>query len=336
MINPIGLIRPISPIGPIGLIGLISLIGLAILLVSRLLRRRNFLQNLDSSLFLISVPQKPETAEKPNFKSEINLSEQLFSALGSLKKPFTLETAVSYIGEEIRFYLAVPKKFSGAAVQQIHGLWPEAQIEESDDYNIFNEKGFHKAGYFLQKTNFSIPIRTYEDIGDDTFKAILSNLSKVKEIGEGAAIQVIVKQASPAYKKIINKYFNLVKKGQGIRDIIKYPTSLLFIPNPQEILLPEEKKEPQTPIQVDEESKKVLEKKSSKPLFEVNIRLVTSASVEYEAESLLAGLEASFEPLSGTQSNGFRLIKPRKSAKLLFQFSFRFFAGRKNCLNAPG
>mgnify|MGYP001610516308 CR=1 FL=1 len=171
-----------------------ALLFLLLYLISRLIRRRLFLENLSLVLFQIRVPQRPQkeivaSEGKTDFKQEIKLSEQLFSALSAFKYPFILEAAVHHIGEEIHFYLAVQKKFGDGAMQQIHGLWPEAQIEIGEDYNIFNHSGAEAGSYLLQKSSFALPLRTYEDIGDDTFKPILGALSKIKEIGEGAAIE---------------------------------------------------------------------------------------------------------------------------------------------------
>ena len=49
------------------------------------------------------------SSENKDFKAELAHFEQLLGSLAAIKKPFTFEVAVPHVGEEICFYLAVPK-----------------------------------------------------------------------------------------------------------------------------------------------------------------------------------------------------------------------------------
>ena len=87
--------------------------------------RKRLTDSLRSSLFLIKIPkpdgdEKPGNAENKDFKLELAHFEQLLSGLSAIKKPFAFEIAVSHIGEEIHFYLSVPKLAGEIAVKQIH------------------------------------------------------------------------------------------------------------------------------------------------------------------------------------------------------------------------
>ena len=165
------------------------------------IRRRLFFENFKLQLYLIRIPLASKEGKDP--KAEVNLSEQLFNALASLKRPFVFEAAVSHVGEDICFYIAVPRAHGGMAARQIQGLFPDAQVEETGDYNLFNPHGEAQGASVTQKHHYALPIRTYQDIGGETFAPILSGLSKINTAGEGAAIQVIARPASGEVKKTI-------------------------------------------------------------------------------------------------------------------------------------
>ncbi len=57
-----------------------------------------------------------------------------------------------HIGEEIHFYIGVPKLSAEVAMKQIQGLWNGASVElVQDDFNIFNANGATAAAYISQK-----------------------------------------------------------------------------------------------------------------------------------------------------------------------------------------
>ncbi|KKU74815.1 MAG: hypothetical protein UY00_C0056G0001, partial [Candidatus Wolfebacteria bacterium GW2011_GWA1_47_6] len=78
--------------------------------VRRRANRIRMRQAFDLHLLLIRFPRLARADEaRKDFKDEINLSAQLYSILLGLKTPFALESAVHNIGEEIHFYIGVPK-----------------------------------------------------------------------------------------------------------------------------------------------------------------------------------------------------------------------------------
>ena len=169
--------------------------GTAIFLITKKVYRKYFLETLKLRALLVKLPQKFEKDEEADPLKEINLTGQLLSGLSNLKIPFSLEAAVHYIGEEINFYVCVPKDSIQFMMRQIQGLWNDAHIEEADDYNIFNHQGISEGVYLKQKEVYALPIHTYEEANFDTFLPILSSLSKIQGSGEGAAIQILVKPA---------------------------------------------------------------------------------------------------------------------------------------------
>lgn len=296
----------------------------AVYFVLKLIEKESFKSSLGLSLFLIRIPKrKAGGTPESDLKSEIGRFEQLLSNLSAIKKPFVFEVAVPCIGEEIHFYLAVPKKWSEIAVKQVHGLWNDASVDlVVDDYTIFNPVGTVAAAYVLQKENYALPIRTYRELEADSFAAILGGFSRVDEVGEGAAIQLIVKEASSGIKKRINNYLLALKKGESFKKITSHQFPVDFselgnILNPKD----EEKKE----RIIDEETIKALEAKISKPLFEVNFRIVSSAGTPFAASDILDGLAAGLAELATPTRNSFKIVKPRNLNKLIYNFTFRNF-----------
>jgi hypothetical protein len=294
---------------------LIAIIA-AIIYVEAQNRRRRFAELLKLRLLSIRLPQKLGP-EKKAVLDEINSSSQLFSLLSSLKIPFSLETAVHNVGEDIHFYLAVPEGSVEFAARQLQGLWPDAQVQRTDDYTIFNSEGSMRAAYLKQKENYALPIRNYVEANLDTFLPILNNFSKLEMVGEGLAIQILAKPAPSWANKNISKNIYELKKGKKLADVLSGKVSLGLTKKKEET--------PPQPIIVDEESVKLLTQKISKPLFNVNVRLVVSAMSPYRAEELMHSLTGSFNQFAAPFRNEFKIVEPRNAKNLLFKFAFRDF-----------
>ncbi|KKW47736.1 MAG: hypothetical protein UY99_C0024G0003 [Parcubacteria group bacterium GW2011_GWA1_59_11] len=195
--------------------------GVVAFFVTRSVRERNLVRSLALTLLLVRIPRsKPKDGDRKEFQSEIAQFERLLSNLGSLKSPVVFEMAVPHVGEEIHFYLAVPKAMAEVAMKQIQGIWNGASLESTlDDYNIFNANGVTAAAYLSSKDDFSLPIRTYEELEDDPMSSVLGGLAKVNEIGEGAAIQVILRPAPESSKKAVLGRIEALRKGQPLEKV---------------------------------------------------------------------------------------------------------------------
>lgn len=156
------------------------------------------------SLLLLKFPKK-ETGEK-SFRDEIGLSEKLFNLLSQFDNLVVFETAVHYVGDEIHFYLVGDDKTLNFVGRRLQMLWPGLQLSIADDYDIFNPEGFNEGAYLKLANDFSLPIRTYEKAGADIFAPVLAVLANLEEIGEGIALQILLKPAPRSIrKKIKNK-----------------------------------------------------------------------------------------------------------------------------------
>ena len=298
--------------------------GVVAFFVTRSVRERNLVRSLALTLLLVRIPRsKPKDGDRKEFQSEIAQFERLLSNLGSLKSPVVFEMAVPHVGEEIHFYLAVPKAMAEVAMKQIQGIWNGASLESTlDDYNIFNANGVTAAAYLSSKDDFSLPIRTYEELEDDPMSSVLGGLAKVNEIGEGAAIQVILRPAPESSKKAVLGRIEALRKGQPLEKVFGHGLNWKEV---SEVLNPQTEDKSERSLPVDEEAVKALEKKAAKPMFLVNVRVLASAATPFQAKDILDGILAGFEQFGSPRRNGFRAVRARNPQGLASQFIFRRF-----------
>jgi len=300
--------------------------GYIAFVIFKKIKHKYFLDALKLKALSVKMMRKFEQSDKDGWMKEINLSGQLMSILANLKSPFSLEVAVSHIGEEIVFYVSVPTDSVQFAMRQIQSLWPDAQIEEVDDYNIFNNQGFSAGVFLKQKNNVVLPIRTFEEAQLDTFLPILSNLSKIEALGEGASLQLMIKPALPTFKKNSLRVLEKLKKGKKFEDAIKVESPFITFKDIKDVIVgPQEKKNQEEKVVIDEETIRAIEKKLSKQVFLVDLRLVVSAPSQFRAEELLTSLSGSFEQFSAPLRNELKFNKPRSQSDFIFKFIFREF-----------
>jgi hypothetical protein len=321
-----------------------AIIVVAAFFIIRALARRRIFNSLQTSLFLIKIPkaqpsdQSSKTGgEGGDFKTELAHFEQLLGGLSAIKKPIVFEVAVPHIGEEIHFYIGVPKLSAEVAMKQIQGLWNGASVElVSDDFNIFNANGTTVAAYVAQKEHYALPVRTYAELGVDSFESIVGAFAKINEIGEGASLQLIVRAASGGYKKEIYHYIEALKKGEPIKKVLgKNIVSGVGVSDVTDVFNPKTKEqaaEEKSNRVVDDEAVKALQLKVAKPLFEVNLRLVASAGSPFQANDILDGLTAGFSQFGSPMRNDFKIVKPRNPKNIVYDFIYRMFDGGEKML----
>ncbi len=296
----------------------------------KIVRHRRLKKDLDAVLLRVRLPardSRDKTEEKRDPLAEITKSSQLFSVLARSQASFSLELAVHSVGEDINFYLAIPRKNTAFAIREIEGLWPGAQADlASEDYTIFNPHGSVAMAALRLKQDYVLPIRTYADAQLDTFGLILSNFTKINAVGEGLAMQVVVRPVYKGAKKHISKYLEKLRRGEELSKLMSSELKKLFTFKPKPLPPPLPGMAP-LPPQLDQEGIKVLEQKLSKPLYAVNVRLVASTPTPYRTSELLDGLVNSFSQFGAPLRNEFKAANLRDSKSDLFKFIFREFSG---------
>jgi len=310
---------------------MIVLVWIVILFV-----RQPFLGSLDLKVLSIKISRRSveEKEGTKDFLHDIGLMEQLLISISSIRKPFVFEIAVQNGSEHINFYLAVPRNSLDFAKRQIQGLFLDAEVSEAPEYNIFSKEGESIGGFLSLSENSLLPIRTYREADVDSFAPILSTLSKLKEIGEGAAIQLVIMPAPEYDKKNIIKSLEKLKGGTKTKEVFNGPSEIKEF---GKILFSETKKDDkkEEPKVIDEEAIKALQLKISKPLFTVNARIVASSVDLGRAEEIFLSIAGSFSQFSAPLRNSFQIIVPKKLKKLYFEYAFREYnPSQKMLLNS--
>jgi hypothetical protein len=232
---------------------------------------------------------------------KIDAAEQLFAALYSLKHRgwfswLRPEEIISFemiaLKEEILFHVALPKKIRDQVEKQIHGAYPNADIKEVDEINIFSEKGSVAfASISLEKKLF-YPIKNYKDLPTDGLSLITSAMSKMTD-GEGAILQILVQPMSKGWQKKGRDFVAHEKKREADPDKASYGH------DPKEM--------------------ESITTKVEKPGFRVSIRMVVSSPSEDAAEAHLNNIVGSFAQF-GSAYNSFK--RDRIFVKHLFMIDF--------------
>lgn len=315
--------------------------------------RAHINRSLNMELEIIRVSKDAKTKEDNDrreeiWKEEIGAMEQLLASLSSMreKKGFfhrlfyddpciSFEIANSSKDEEIIFFVAVPKKFRESIEKQIHSFFPNASLEKTDDFNIFYPGSHTEAAILKLNKKYVFPIKTYEALEIDPLNAITNALSRLDEIKEGAAIQLILKPIDPGWRFAGRHLAHKMQQGKRLKDAnagIARKAGKEF-GNALHTIVSSNKGEKEKPfgdktVQLtpeEQELVKNIEQKSAKTGFEVNIRLIASAETEERAQQILAQMENAFAQYENSDLNSFQIMKRVKQKDIAFDFIFRNF-----------
>ncbi|HRU35858.1 MAG TPA: TraM recognition domain-containing protein [Candidatus Paceibacterota bacterium] len=318
-------------LNPINLLAILIAIFLLVFLIVWLMRKGTFATLLKKSfkyeLFLIKLPPEESPKEKQqSLKEKISMAEQFITILTNFKKPVVLEIALPEIGEEIAYYVAVPKEFEESFKKHLLSFYPKAYFEKTKDYNIFNSRGVTMGAYLKQAENWMLPIKTYNELEADPINSIL-NAFKLQKEGEGIAMQIIFSSAPKSLKKQITQVIKDLKEGQSLKDALgedTFKNALKTFTSSFSTSSNEKKEEPK-PKTIDENSIKLLEAKISKLLCTVNVRLFVSTATKERTEETFNTLLAAFDQFDVPLRNRFKAIKPKNLNKFVFNYAFRLF-----------
>ncbi len=264
-------------------------------------------------------------------REKIALMEQVYSQLGTIKekgfhawlygKPFfSIEIVVPHIGQEALFYLAVPRKYASAVEKMIEGVYPEAAIEPAKDYTIFHPDSA-VAGAFVRSKNKSLPLRSYQNLESDPLASILNAFSKVASEGEGLALQIVAQKAPSHFNEYLSKIARHLKKGATLGKAL----SAAKESEVKKAFSPEKQTNEDSNGPVNEPLAEAVLRKSQKPLFATNIRVIASARNAPRAGGLFQELVIPLNQLVAEGMNDISInqLSGRNLQKLIYQFSFR-------------
>jgi len=190
--------------------------------------------NMDLEIIRVSKAVKPrdENARQDSWKEEIGAMEQLLTAISTIKDKkdllsrlmydspiVSLEISNSSSDDEIIFFVAMPKKFRETIEKQIHSFFPNASMEKAPDYTIFTSGSFTAAASLQLKSSYILPIKTYEGLEIDPLNSLANALSKLETLGEGAAIQLVLRPASVGWRSAGRKVAHKMQQGKQLKDV---------------------------------------------------------------------------------------------------------------------
>ena len=296
------------------LMGLVGLISIILIFVGIFLFFKKYLvgyikykdrekESLQFVLMQVRVPRGNEI--------KIDAAEQLFATFASLRKSggwfsqFKPQPHVSFelvaTHESIKFFISCHKSHQDLLEKQIHGAYPDAEIKDATEYNIFSENSHTAYVQLKLKSADHFPIKTFRDLPTDPLSAITSALAKMQQ-GEGAAVQVLIAPADNKWKDIGKKF---VKKEKD----------------------PGKPEAPKAPP--DAKQLEAVEGKIVRPGFETVIRIVTSSTSAESAKAHLTNIKTAFEQFSGPY-NGFTGAKKYSEKAFLTDFIYRYMPRYSN------
>ena len=297
------------------LIAFLVIIGLVFLFYAFLIwwrNRRREEQSLDYVLLQVAVPFDNEI--------KIDAAEQMFASLYSIKKGGWLKFLrlqphlcfeIVAKHEDIRFYVSVPSKLKDMIEKQINGAYPDAEILEVPEYNLFSENGRVAFAELELKDSSYKPIKLYKDLPTDPLSSLTTALAKMGE-EEGAAIQVLITPADSSWQAAGRNYVASVKKAESDPNKAKF--------------------------KVDAKTLEAIENKCSKPGFKTAIRIVVCGESQESAEAHLSNIKSAFEQFS-SDLNRFGKKKIWWKTGFMIDFIYRYqplfsFRGWRTILNS--
>ena len=255
-------------------------------------------ESMEFVLLQVIVPRDNEI--------KIDAAEQLFGTFASIKKStgkifgqFKPQPQMSFelvaLHESIRFFVSCHKKHQDLIEKQINGAYPDADIQEVEEYNIFSETGQTAYASLKLRGADYFPIKTFRDLPTDPLSSLTSALAKMQP-GEGAAIQMIITPADSKWKDFGKKWLKK-EKDPGKPDSPKPPP--------------------------DAKQVEAVEQKLARPGFNTAIRVVVSAGTTDAAKAHLSNIRSAFEQFNGPY-NGFSGVKIRHEKGFLTDFIYRF------------
>ncbi|MEA1963301.1 MAG: type IV secretion system DNA-binding domain-containing protein [Patescibacteria group bacterium] len=313
-------------------------------------------EHLDHIIYLIRLPKdKPGSQEREDsvqqLREEIAKGETIFASIGGLRAQrgfctwfkgrndhFSFEIAASK--KKIAFYAVAPRKLGRYLEQQIHAHYPEAVIEEVDDYNIFTAKSYALAGFLRTSRNLIFPLKTYNKMEADPMNSIINVMSKL-DSDEGLSIQYLMRSSKPVWHSGAGKIAASIHKGETMKEALrgfnKHPLSIFFseVVKAAKTESPEEKQkklsqQPPRLTAMEEEMLKGIEEKNSKAGLDVNLRVIVSARNAGQARLYLDNLSSAYSQYNYYEyGNSFgSKIKIKKQKKLINDYIYRRFDER--------
>ncbi|PIT97226.1 hypothetical protein COT77_02555 [Candidatus Berkelbacteria bacterium CG10_big_fil_rev_8_21_14_0_10_41_12] len=319
-----------------------AVVAIAIYLIWRKSYRKKLAERSSDIVMLeVRVPKKLEKKEYETLKSFSELTsvaDQMFASLNSLYvtgiKGFLYgQPKISFElvakDKEIIFYVGTPKYLQSLVEKQILSFYQQGQIDPGVDFRIFKEGMKSAVGIVTTTKRYLYPIKTYTELNSDTINNITNALSKLGEDGR-ATVQMVISPANPAWRQNIDYALGRIREGKSVPAMLSWYGRAFFyfsdvIAHWFRSQTTKDKGSTASPLQ--EESVKLLTQKSAKSGFLTQIRIVSLAKTEEEAEMNLRNIFSAYAQLGAPDRNNFKLKINLDKKAFITHFILRDFYG---------
>lgn len=322
---------------------------LMILIFSARFFARRFSTNnsyFDHQIFLIRLPkEKPQDENKETslqqMREEIAKGETIFASIGGLRaqrgiKVWFLGRHDHYSFEivanrhKIAFYAAAPRESARYLEQQITAHYPEAVIEEIEDYNIFTANTQIASAYLKTRKNFVLPLRTYQKMEVDPLNSLINVMSKLDK-DESMAVQYIVRSAHGSWHEKVRSTVRRIQEKNSVSDGISHNRFFSFITDILSAGVKSDKnnnleKAPKRLSAVEEEMLKSIEEKNLRAGLDVNLRLLVCSDTKERSNAYLENAVSVFTEYNNySYGNSFSRAIKNNQDRQIKDFIYRRF-----------
>lgn len=296
----------------------IPIVVILVILTIRNHKKANRLQvlNVESVLLMLEIP-------KDNDKKEL-AAEQLFASLhgilrdknelknsGGVQEHLSFEIAST--GNQIRFFVWVPKVLQSFVEGQIYSQYPSVQIYRmKEDYVDHRDK--YPVTYSSEITlteNDALPIKTFESFEVDPLAGITGTLAKLNpDGGEELWIQILTRPVADDWHTKSDQWIKTVKAGKGTFDFFHIDWKWFLEVFAALWRPPEGGTAAPVKVELSERDKTRVakaEEKATKLGYQVKIRLAYVGSNEMNAKLNMQALVGTFKQFNSTNLNGFKM-----------------------------
>lgn len=332
---------------------MLSVLGLLLgfLFLARFFSRRFFVNKsyFDHQIFLIKLPkEKPEDEKQGDslqqMKEEISRGESIFASVGGLKAQrgflawwagrqdhFSFEIVAS--NNKIAFYIVAPRYLARYLEQKINAHYPDAMIEEIEDYNLFKANSKVLAAYLKTKKSFVLPLRTYQKIDVDPLNSMVNLMSKLDK-DESMAVQYVVRSAYGSWHRRVRSIVRKIQEKKSLSDGIQYSNVNKVLGFFSDVFSSSKSTNHQDPnnsqlkslSSQEEESLKNIEEKNLKAGLDVNLRLIVATPSKEKSVAYLENIASAFaEHNNYSYGNHFSRAIIKNQEKQIKDFIYRRF-----------
>ena len=271
--------------------------------------------NYDYVLLALEIP-------RDNDKKELS-AEQLFASLhgilrdkqelkmsGGVQEHLSFE--IASVGNQIRFYVRVPKHLQNFVEGQIYAQYPSVQIHEAD-HDYASTAGSHPVTaidelVLTDKEYF--PIKTFQNFDVDPLAGITAALTKLDKTDEEIWVQLLVRPVPDSWQQDSAKFITRYKEGFGTST--KSSIGIYLLQALEALWQPPEGGTTTSTREMSDRDKLRIaeaEKKSQKLGYKVKIRIAYLGSDQTSARIQMNAVASAFKQFNSTSLNGFKLAK---------------------------